>query len=31
MAQILFEESKQGRPLPVPALRSIIVSGLPIV
>lgn len=30
MAQILFEETKQGQALPVPGLRKIIVSGLPV-
>ena len=30
MAQIIFEETKEGKPLPVPALRKIIVSGLPV-
>lgn len=30
MAQIIFEEIKEGQPLPVPALRKIIVSGLPV-
>jgi len=30
MAQIIFEETKQGKPLPVPELRKIIVSGLPV-
>jgi len=29
MAQIIFEEIKQGQALPVPGLRKIIVSGLP--
>jgi hypothetical protein len=28
--QIIFEETKEGKPLPVPGLRKIIVSGLPI-
>jgi polyhydroxyalkanoate synthesis repressor PhaR len=28
MAQIIFEEIKQGQALPVPGLRKIIVSGL---
>ena len=30
MAQILFEETKTGQPLPVAGLRKIIVSGLPV-
>jgi polyhydroxyalkanoate synthesis repressor PhaR len=30
MAQIIFEETKGGQALPVPALRKIIVSGLPV-
>jgi polyhydroxyalkanoate synthesis repressor PhaR len=30
MAQIIFEETKQGQTLPVPELRKIIVSGLPV-
>ena len=30
MAQILFEEAKQGQALPVPGLRKIIVSGMPV-
>jgi polyhydroxyalkanoate synthesis regulator protein len=33
MAQIVFEETKDEgpeKPLPVPALRKIIVSGLPV-
>jgi polyhydroxyalkanoate synthesis repressor PhaR len=30
MAQILFEETKNGQPLPVAGLRKIIVSGLPV-
>ena len=30
MAQIIFEETKNGQALPVPGLRKIIVSGLPI-
>ena len=30
MAQIIFEETKNGRALPVTGLRKIIVSGLPI-
>jgi polyhydroxyalkanoate synthesis repressor PhaR len=30
MAQIIFEETKEVKPLPVPALRKIIVSGLPV-
>ena len=30
MAQILFEETKNGKPLPVSGLRKIIVSGLPV-
>lgn len=30
MAQIIFEETKNGQPLPVPGLRKIIVSGLPV-
>jgi polyhydroxyalkanoate synthesis repressor PhaR len=29
MAQIIFEETKRGQPLPVAGLRKIIVSGLP--
>ena len=29
MAQIIFEEIKQGQALPVPGLMKIIVSGLP--
>ena len=30
MAQILFEETKNGKPWPVAGLRKIIVSGLPV-
>jgi polyhydroxyalkanoate synthesis repressor PhaR len=30
MAQIIFEETKSGQPLPVRGLRKIIVSGLPV-
>jgi polyhydroxyalkanoate synthesis repressor PhaR len=30
MAQIIFEEIKGGQMLPVPALRKIIVSGMPV-
>jgi polyhydroxyalkanoate synthesis repressor PhaR len=30
MAQIIFEESKHGQPLPITGLRKIIVSGMPI-
>ncbi len=30
MAQIIFEETKQGQTLPVSELRKIIVSGLPV-
>jgi polyhydroxyalkanoate synthesis repressor PhaR len=30
MAQIIFEETKNGPGLPVPGLRKIIVSGLPV-
>jgi len=30
MAQILFEETKNGQPLPVAGLRKIIISGLPV-
>ena len=30
MAQIIFEETKEGQALPVPGLRKIIVSGLPV-
>jgi polyhydroxyalkanoate synthesis repressor PhaR len=30
MAQIIFEETKHGQPLPIPGLQKIIVSGLPI-
>jgi polyhydroxyalkanoate synthesis repressor PhaR len=30
MAQIIFEEIKQGQALPIPGLRKIIVSGLPV-
>ena len=30
MAQIIFEETKNGQPLPVAGLRKIIVSGLPV-
>jgi hypothetical protein len=30
MAQIIFEETKKGKPLPVPGLRELIVSGLPV-
>lgn len=30
MAQIIFEETKGGQALPIPALRKIIVSGLPV-
>jgi hypothetical protein len=30
MAQIIFEETKRGQALPVPELRKIIVSGLPV-
>ena len=29
MAQIIFEEIKQGQALPLPGLMKIIVSGLP--
>ena len=29
MAQIIFEETKNGQALPVPGLRKIITSGLP--
>jgi polyhydroxyalkanoate synthesis repressor PhaR len=30
MAQIIFEETKDGKPLPVSGLCKIIVSGLPV-
>ena len=30
MAQIIFEETRQGPALPVPELRKIIISGLPV-
>jgi polyhydroxyalkanoate synthesis repressor PhaR len=30
MAQIIFEETKEGQSLPVTGLRKIIVSGLPV-
>jgi polyhydroxyalkanoate synthesis repressor PhaR len=30
MAQIIFEETKNGQPLAVEGLRKIIVSGLPV-
>jgi hypothetical protein len=30
MAQIIFEETKEAKPLPVPGLRKIIVGGLPV-
>jgi len=30
MAQIIFEETKGGQALPVPSLRRIVVSGLPV-
>ena len=30
MAQIIFEETKSGQPLPASGLRKIIVSGLPV-
>jgi polyhydroxyalkanoate synthesis repressor PhaR len=30
MAQIIFEETKQGQARPIPGLRKIIVSGLPV-
>ena len=30
MAQIIFEETKEGKLLPIPGLRKIIVSGLPV-
>jgi polyhydroxyalkanoate synthesis repressor PhaR len=31
MAQIIFEETKDGLALPVPGLRKILVSGLPLL
>jgi polyhydroxyalkanoate synthesis repressor PhaR len=30
LAQIIFDETKNGKPLPVLGLRKIIVSGLPV-
>ncbi len=30
LCQIIFEETKRGPQLPVPGLRKIIVSGLPV-
>jgi len=30
MAQIIFEETKKGKLLPVPGLRKLIVSSLPV-